>query len=169
MWDVLFLQTGKLWHCAIVLLWCEGYILWTMLWAEMACTKYDTPIRWGKCVWRAIRYSHQQNISECSYHPSHRADISQFGNSSESLYSGAYTIRWSRVGAIVILPSRLRWIGECAALIQLADHIGSPIIPSRASAMHSEDCRDKANYVFYCHLKTVRHLQNTELFMVSRE
>ena len=49
---------------------------------------------------------------------------------------------------MVILPSRLRWIGECAALIQLADHIGSPIIPSRASAAF-KGLRSKAKYGFY--------------------
>jgi len=27
--------------------------------------------------------------------------------------------------------------------------LGSPIIPSRASAMHSKDCRGKAKYGFY--------------------
>ena len=44
------------------------------------------PIRWGKCVWRAIsiRYSHQQNISEWSI-----IQAIELTLASLSLYSGA--------------------------------------------------------------------------------
>ena len=167
MWDILF--EDKVSYDCVCPPWCEGYMLWTMLWAKMACTKYHTPIRWGKYVWQANQIqspAEYLRVKLSSKPSSWHKPVWEF---QRELILEHYTIRWSRVGAIVILPSRLRWIGECAALIQLADHIGSPIISSRTSAMHSEDCRDKAKYGFYCHLKTVRHLHNAELFMVSRE